>query len=138
MEGKISANIMTKIHHIALWVKELENIRDFYVKYFNCRHGELYQNPAKAFSSYFIFFDESTTLEIMHRDDLKISVPDDRESTGYAHIAISLGSRENVNEMTQKLRMDGYKITGEPRVTGDGFYESVVEDPEGNLIELTE
>lgn len=30
-----------------------------------------------------------------------------------------------------------HPLLGGPRTTGDGYYEAVVQDPEGNLIELT-
>ena len=54
------------------------------------------------------------------------------------HLAISLGSKEKVDTLTERLRKNGVRIIGEPRTTGDGYYESVIADPEGNLIELTE
>jgi len=54
-----------------------------------------------------------------------------------AHLAISVGSKEKVDELTEKLRADGYTVAGNPRLTGDGYYESVVFDPEGNRIEIT-
>jgi len=59
------------------------------------------------------------------------------EILGWAHIAISLGSREAVDDMTARLKNDGYRHVNGPRVTGDGYYESVIEDSEGNLLELT-
>ena len=54
------------------------------------------------------------------------------------HIAISAGSRENVDKLTEEIRSRGFRVHGEPRTTGDGYYESVVLDPEGNLVEITE
>ena len=53
-------------------------------------------------------------------------------------ISISVGSKEMVDELTGKIRQDGNTVTGEPRTTGDGYYESVVLDPEGNYVEITE
>ncbi|MDR1503633.1 MAG: VOC family protein, partial [Prevotella sp.] len=52
------------------------------------------------------------------------------------HFAITVGSREAVNELTERLRKDGYIIEGEPRTSGDGYYESVISDPEGNIVEI--
>ena len=49
---------------------------------------------------------------------------------------MQLGSRENVNQLTERLRSDGYQVISEPRVTGDGYYESCILDPENNQIEL--
>ena len=57
--------------------------------------------------------------------------------TGYVHIAFSVGSRERVDELTERLRSDGYEVLSGPRTTGDGYYESCVVSVEGNLIEIT-
>ena len=54
------------------------------------------------------------------------------------HIAISVGNKEKVDLLTNLIRNKGYEIIGEPRTTGDGYYESVIADPEGNHIEITE
>jgi lactoylglutathione lyase len=59
------------------------------------------------------------------------------EYMGIIHFAISVGSKEKVDSLTHQLRSDGYQIIGEPRTTGDGYYESVVLDPEKNRIEIT-
>ncbi len=56
---------------------------------------------------------------------------------GLAHFAISLGTKEMVDALTERLLADGHRIIREPRTTGDGYYESVISDPEGNIIELT-
>ncbi|MGX9893761.1 VOC family protein [Francisella orientalis] len=62
---------------------------------------------------------------------------DNTERFGLIHLAISVGSKEKVDQLTEQLRNDGFKITGEPRITGDGYYESCVFDPEQNLIAIT-
>jgi lactoylglutathione lyase len=56
---------------------------------------------------------------------------------GFTHIAISLGSNQQVDELTLRLMNDGFPILDGPRQTGDGYYESVVLDPHGNRIEIT-
>jgi lactoylglutathione lyase len=127
-----------KIHHVAIWVKDLDKIKEFYMKYFKARAGKLYFNPTKDFRSYFLTFEGGCKIEIMHspliqRQHFKTT---DNKS-GYTHIAVSAGSRQKVEELTERLRNDGYKIIGEPRTTGDGFYESVILDPENNRIEIT-
>jgi lactoylglutathione lyase len=128
---------MTNIQHVAIWVKHLEGIRQFYEKYFKAESNEKYINPTKGFSSYMLSFKGGGALEIMNRDDIKPVKDPDAEHLGWAHIAIGVGSREKVLELTEALREDGYKIVGEPRTTGDGFFESVVLDPEGNRVEIT-
>ena len=126
-----------KIEHIAIWVKNLELIRDFYCKYFNMVSNNLYHNKSKNFKSYFLSFPESETrIEIMQCPE----VPDSaitEFSRGLTHLAFSVGNQAEVERLTENLREDGYRIAGGPRITGDGYYESVILDPEGNRIEIT-
>lgn len=126
------------IQHIAFWVKDLENMRAFYENYFAAKANEIYHNPRKQFHSYFLTFDSGAKLEIMHRPDITERTEPQQEQMGLTHLAFSLGSRQAVDQLTETLRQDGFPIVGEPRVTGDGFYESVILDPENNRIELTE
>lgn len=127
-----------QIDHIAIWVKNLEAMKNFYMKYFNVKSSKKYENFKKGFSSYFLSFDTGARIEIMHRKDISDLATKNGNSFGLAHFAISIGSKEKVDKLTGWLRKDGYKILGEPRTTGDGYYESVILDPEGNYIELTE
>lgn len=124
-----------KIEHVAIWVKDLEAMKEFYTTYFHGKSNEKYHNRVKEFESYFLTFSEGARLEIMRK--IGINQPQQDSIIGWAHIAISLGSKEAVNEMTARLQNDGYHLVNGPRVTGDGYYESVIEDPEGNFIELT-
>jgi len=127
-----------KIEHLAIWVDDLETIRRFYITYFNVSSGEKYTNAKKGFTSYFLSFgDNKTRLELMHRDDIHDFYAKRGFAKGIAHFAISAGSKENVDQLTERLRADKYIIESEPRLTGDGFYESVVLDPEGNYVEIT-
>jgi len=124
-----------KIEHAAIWVKDLEGMKTFYETYFNGNANTKYHNKNKEFESYFLTFDGGARLEIMRKSS--INKPDQNDRIGWAHIAISLGSKENVDQMTARLKKYGYHLVQGPRVTGDGYYESVIEDPEGNLLELT-
>lgn len=124
------------IHHIAIWTAHLEELREFYTKYFNGASNEKYTNPAKGFESYFITFGEgSASIELMRRKD--ITSPTMEACTGLAHFSFSAGSKEGVLQQTERLRADGYTVASEPRTTGDGFFESAVLDPDGNLVEIT-
>jgi lactoylglutathione lyase len=129
---------MIKIEHIAMWVKNLEEMKNFYVKYFNAVSNEKYFNARTNFSSYFLSFDDGCRLEIMHKPDI-IDAHDELhiEFTGLVHFATSLGSSDAVDMLTEQLRNDGYEVVREPRTTGDGYYESIILDPEGNKVELT-
>lgn len=123
-----------RIGHIAIWTNQLEVLRDFYVAYFHGVSGNKYINQVKGFASYFIYFEGNTALELMTRKDISISVNND--IPGICHIGFHLETKEDVLHLTEKLRADGYVIAGEPRLTGDGFFESIVLDPDGNKVEL--
>ncbi|WP_173383121.1 VOC family protein [Fibrobacter succinogenes] len=163
-----------RIEHIAIWAKDIDQVCEFYRKYFGGVVQPLYHNPAKQFTSRFVTFESGARLEIMHRPDiegnaetfhvkpyeaseaetdLSVSISEPikvavaqatanmmagvAEHLGFAHISFSVGSKEEVDRLTQKMSDDGIAIVGEPRTTGDGYYESVVLDPEGNRIEIT-
>ena len=123
-----------KIHHTAIWVVDLEAERDFFLKYFNCTASKIYLNPSKRFSSCFISFSDGGRIEIMTKEDVACRF--NSESLGYAHIALDAGSRNEVDNLTARMRNEGVEIISGPRITGDGYYESVILDPESNRIEI--
>lgn len=127
-----------RIEHIAIWADDIERLRDFYRKYFRMTCGDKYVNPVRKFTSCFLSFGEDKTrIELMHIPDM--GNPSSRGNLkGLAHFAISVGNRTTVDELTGQLRADGYSVLSEPRTTGDGYYESVIADPEGNHVEITE
>ena len=125
-----------KIEHIAMYVTDLEAAKTFFVTYFDAKANGGYHNPKTGFRSYFLSFDEGARLELMHRPQLADDVRQINR-TGYIHIAFSLGSRENVERLTDRMRSDGFAVLSGPRTTGDGYYESCIVDLEGNQIELT-
>ena len=127
---------MIRIEHIALWSEDIEQLKDFYVKYFGATANQKYLNEKKQFSSYFLSFVTGARIEIMHSPDILRSTHCGKTS-GYAHLAISLGSEYAVDTLTKQLKADGIEVVDGPRRTGDGYYESVVLDPQGNKIELT-
>ncbi|MCD8193739.1 MAG: VOC family protein, partial [Tannerellaceae bacterium] len=124
-----------KLTHTALWTTQLETMRIFYVKYFNGKSNEKYTNYKKKFSSYFISFSGEASLEIMQREDIR-EKSERKEHIGLAHIAFQLRSEEQVNKKTELFRSEGYSVVSEPRLTGDGYYESAIADPDGNRVEL--
>ena len=123
-----------KIHHIAIWTFHLEELREFYIRYFNGTSNEKYINPKKGFESYFIYFDDGAALELMSRTDVQ-NTPIEENKLGLTHFALSFPSKEDVLRTTEQLRSDGYTIAGEPRTSGDGYFESVILDPDGNRVE---
>ncbi len=125
-----------KIDHIAVYVNDLEGCRVFFEKYFCASAGRMYHNPTTDFRSYFLSFDGGARLEIMQRPDVP-DIPGLQLHTGYIHTAFGVGSMENVDALTERLRADGYAVTSNPRTTGDGYYESCVVGFENILIEIT-
>lgn len=157
-----------KIEHVAIWVKDIDKICEFYRKYFGGVVHPIYHNPAKQFTSRFVTFESGARLEVMHRPDIDANVGtvtslqsythrsanekmraffrfltsavfhvEHSEHLGFAHLSFSVGSKEEVDRLTRQMSDDGIQVIGEPRTTGDGYYESVVLDPEGNRIEIT-
>ena len=124
-----------KIEHIGLWTADLEKMKDFYCTFFSAEASELYHNQKTGFQSYFLTFADGARLEIMRRQD--VNEGGDKERLGFAHLAISAGSKDIVDALTEKLVAAGYPLLSPCRVTGDGYYESVIGDPEGNRIEIT-
>lgn len=126
-----------QIEHIAMYVNKLDETRDFFMKYFNAVSNEGYHNKTTDFRSYFLSFDCGARLEIMQKPEME-DCEKQVARTGYIHIAFSLGSKEAVNELTNRLKNDGYTVLSGPRTTGDGYYESCIIGIEGNQIEITE
>ena len=191
-----------KIEHVAIWVRDIDKVCEFYRKYFGGVVHPIYRNPTKQFTSRFITFDDGARLEIMHRPDICVErnigtvtslqsdthrsanekmraffrfltsavfhvkqlqteeaagnsftdisevqqvgsegantiAKPDTQHLGFTHLSFSVGSKEEVDHLTQQMSSDGISIVGQPRTTGDGYYESVVLDPEGNRIEIT-
>lgn len=127
-----------KIEHIAIWCRKLDTMKYFYQHFFNATCGERYTNSAKGFSSYFLTLSDGIRIELMHMSEIE-TLPVDvyQQFTGLAHIAFSVGSKQKVDELTKQFINEGYEVLDGPRLTGDGYYESVVLDPEGNRLELT-
>lgn len=119
-----------------MYVNDLEGAKDFFVKYFGVVSNGGYHNPNTDFRSYFLSFEDGARLELMTRPGM--SDPEkEMQRTGYIHMAIGVGSRERVDELTERLRQDGYQVASGPRITGDGYYESCIVGVEGNQIEIT-
>lgn len=125
-----------RIEHIALSTEKLEEMSKFYERYFLAKRGEKYENPRKGFESYFLSFDDGARIELMRQPSV-YKENTEKHHLGYCHLAMSVGSALNVEQLTEKMEKDGIEIVSYPRFTGDGYYESVVLDPDGNQVEIT-
>lgn len=126
------------LEHIAIWTHRLEELKLFYETYFGGRSNEKYTNRANGFSSYFLTFQTGSRLELMQMPGVPEVYRDlKNQFTGFIHMAFEAESKQRVDLLTEQLRSDGYQVIGEPRTTGDGYYESVVLDPDENRVEIT-
>lgn len=127
-----------RIDHIAIWTKNLEVLKDFYVKFFNGTANEKYINPKTRFESYFVSFDSGARIEIMSRPDIPDNENDAlKQYMGIIHFAFEVSSKEEVDQKAGELKNAGFEILRGPRTTGDGFYEFETLDPDKNRLEVT-
>jgi lactoylglutathione lyase len=126
-----------KIEHIAIWTQNLERLKDFYVTYFEAQANDKYVNPIKGFESYFLRFSSGARLELMYLPNIQLAQDLPENPVGLTHLAFSVGSKERVDQLTNVLQAAGYTVASAPRITGDGYYESLILDPDGNRIEIT-
>jgi len=126
-----------KINHFALYTNDLERMKSFYMRYFNATSNQGYHNKNTDLRTYFLSFEDNTSLEIMTRPNLEESASSPL-TVGYIHLAFGVGSKDKVDQLTSTLEQDGYIVSSKPRTTGDGYYESCILDPDGNQIEIVE
>jgi lactoylglutathione lyase len=127
-----------QIEHVAIWTRDLKRLIAFYQTYFEACPGRPYVNQRNRFESCFLEFASGARLELMSMPTVPDSTNDiERQFTGIIHLAFAAGSEENVERLTRRLERDGYRVVDGPRRTGDGYYESVVFDPDGNRLEIT-
>lgn len=124
-----------RIEHVAVWTTDLDRLVAFYVRHFGATAGPKYTNTRTGFESYFLTFDDGARLEVMRSPTVTTGDPTPR--LGYAHFALSVGSEAAVDQLTEQLWTAGVPVVDGPRHTGDGYYESVILDPDGNRIEIT-
>jgi lactoylglutathione lyase len=119
---------------MAVWVSDIDGVAAFYARYFGARLGQPYRNPRKDFDSRFLRFDGGARLELMRRGDVTTRTPG--QTLGYAHVALTVGDEAAVDALAARMNAEGVPLIDGPRRTGDGYYECVVRDPEGNLVEI--
>lgn len=130
-----------KLEHVAIWTHQLESLKDFYARYFGAVSNDKYVSEKEfkgRFESYFLSFDMGARLELMKLPGIPEGDNSNGfESTGLTHIAFSVGMPDELDLLYNRLKEDGVTIVGEPRMTGDGYYETCVLDPDGNRVEIT-
>jgi lactoylglutathione lyase len=127
-----------QIDHIALWTTNLERCTRFYIRYFGATAGSRYVNPTNGFESCFLSFAAGARIEVMTTSKLRpVVLEPGAQRMGLTHIAISVGSEHLVDDLSRRLKEDGFPVLDGPRRTGDGYYECVALDPDGNCVEIT-
>ena len=127
------------LEHVAIWTNNLEALKTYYIKYFHAKSNDKYTNDKNNFQSYFLSFQSGARLEIMSMPDVPPNRNDtiEKQHQGIIHLAFGVDTIEEVETKAKELQNDGYAILRGPRKTGDGYYESVVLDPEGNYLEIS-
>ncbi|EML7081189.1 glyoxalase/bleomycin resistance/extradiol dioxygenase family protein [Klebsiella oxytoca] len=124
-----------KIAHIALWTRQLDQQARFWVAFFDGEINEKYcsqTNP--GFESFFVRIGDDIAIELMTKPGLT-ALTADNNHTGWVHLAITVGGTENVDRLAKRAAEQDILVSA-PRTTGDGYYEAVIKDPDGNLIEI--
>ena len=127
------------IDHVAIWTNQLENMKDYYVRYFNGRANRKYINNDNLFESYFVSFESGSRIELMHKPGIPGNLNDsvEKQYLGLIHLAFGVENMDLVNLKLTELANDGYKILRGPRKTGDGYWEFETLDPDNNRIEVS-
>ena len=125
-----------QLAHVALWTTDIDAAAAFWQRYFDATVGEPYCSARRiGFVSRFVTLpDDGGRIELMTGPWIVAAGADD--STGWDHIALSLGSGAAVDALAARCAADGVLVSA-PRTTGDGFYEAVIAMPDGTRIEIT-
>lgn len=122
-----------KLEHIAVWTRDIERLAAFWREAFGGTVGPLYESRNQVgFHSRFVTLADGLRLELMSSP--AHAAPEASDRIGLAHIALSLGGEAVVDAAVIRLAAH---LVAPPRWTGDGYYEAIIRDPDGNLIELT-
>jgi lactoylglutathione lyase len=126
------------LEHVAIWTNQLEELKDFYSKFFGGTPNEKYTNPTTGFESYFLTFQSGARLELMQ----KSGIPENRNDSvaqyqGIIHLAFGVKTMKEVDEKAEEFRQAAFLILKGPRKTGDGYYEFETLDPDNNRLEIS-
>jgi lactoylglutathione lyase len=126
------------LEHVAIWTNQLEELKDFYSKFFGGTPNEKYTNPTTGFESYFLTFQSGARLELMQ----KSGIPENRNDSvaqyqGIIHLAFGVKTMKEVDEKAEEFRQAAFSILKGPRKTGDGYYEFETLDPDNNRLEIS-
>jgi lactoylglutathione lyase len=127
------------LEHVAIWTDNLEELKEYYTKYFGGISNEKYTNEKNQFQSYFLTFKSGARLEIMKMPNIPSNANDTiiKQHKGIIHLAFGVDTMKEVESKAKELQVDGFKILSGPRLTGDGYFEFETLDPDNNRLEVT-
>ncbi|MGQ9366177.1 VOC family protein [Azospirillum sp. ST 5-10] len=124
-----------RLAHVALWTRDLDNSARFWADHFGAEIGAPYRSARReGFVSRFVRLPGGAAIELMTGP--WVEEPDAAERSGWAHVAVAVGSAPAVDALAARLAAAGLLVSP-PRTTGDGFYEAVAQAPDGALVEIT-
>jgi lactoylglutathione lyase len=128
-----------KLEHVAIWTKDIERMKEYYVRFFGGKPNQKYTNASRGFESYFLSFPSGARLELMHQPTIPANTNDTvtAQHRGIIHLAFGADTMIEVDAKAKEIGEAGYTILSGPRITGDGYYEFETLDPEQNRIEVT-
>jgi lactoylglutathione lyase len=127
------------LEHVAIWTDHLEQLKEYYIRYFDGSANDKYINKTNNFSSYFLTFKGGARLELMSMPEIPANLNDTikKQHKGIIHLAFGVDTIQEVDEKARQLQANGFSILSGPRKTGDGYYEFETLDPDNNRIEVT-
>lgn len=125
-----------QVHHIELYVKNLEESLDFWGWILEELGYEVYQSWENGIS-YILNQTYIVLVQVEKRFD---EITYHRCGVGLNHIAFHGGSKEFVDKMTEKLKEKKINILYEdqhPYAGGENYYAVYFEDPDRIKVEIT-
>lgn len=127
------------LEHAAIWTDNLEQLKEYYSRYFSGKANEKYSNSLNKFDSYFLTFKGGARLELMSMPDIPANLNDTikKQHKGIIHLAFGVETMQEVDDKARQLQAAGFTVLSGPRKTGDGYYEFETLDPDNNRLEVT-
>lgn len=122
------------LHHVAFWTNDIDRLEAFYIQYFGGRTISRFQDG--LFSAIFLQLPFGLLLEIMNDGQVNQLPIGNGHVKGYSHLSIQVESQAKVDEMTTLFENEGLVFEKKREAYDDGFYESAIKDPDGNIIEI--
>ena len=122
--------------HINIWAENIDRSRKFYTLFFAGKAKRNAKERVDQLDSYCISFRNGPSLEINSKTRVT-SIP---ESADLMHpvndIAFRFQKKSQVDDLTQWVIDEGFKLEKRPHEVEQGTYSSIVRDPDNNRVEI--